>query len=516
MKQLCVLSTLALAFRLFVAEQPPIVERHPVRLPADAAQAAADVLRHARVEAITYVSDGLRIKGYFALPNGAGQSPYVIANRGGNSTLNVLTDEAAETLALTHARVIDGTGAAPVADQTVIIDAGRIRALGATGAVAVPPRARVLDLTGRTVMPGLVMLHEHMQWPAGDNMTHSQAFSAPRLYLAYGVTTIRTAGTDHPYVELNLKRQIDEGNAVGPEMFVTSPFLNGPGSHFLGDVIVRDAEDARRAVRYWAAQGVSSFKVYQQISKEALAAVIDEAHRVGLPVTAHLRSVTCHDAVELGIDNLEHAFGPCTRRTADNLGDDPNGPRAQAFIRLLIDRKVVLTFTPVETNRPLTERELQLPNPTARDMYLSKQAAAREANVPAGTLDPSLKRLDGRLTLAFARAGGQLVLGSDPGCCDVARMAGVSNHDAMKLAVKTGFTPLEIIRMATVSGAIFLKIQQRTGSIAVGKEADLLVVRGDPSVTIDDIDNVEITFANGIAHDPQKLLAAVKGQVGWR
>ncbi len=95
-------------------------------------------------------------------------------------------------------------------------------------------------------------------------------------------------------------------------------------------------------------------------------------------------------------------------------------------------------------------------------------------------------------------------------------MAGVSNHDAVKLAVKTAFTPLEIIRMATLSGATFLKIQQRTGSIAVGKEADLLVVRGDPSVTIDDIDNVEITFANGIAHVPQKLLAAVKGQVGWR
>jgi Amidohydrolase family len=220
--------------------------------------------------------------------------------------------------------------------------------------------------------------------------------------------------------------------------------------------------------------------------------------------------------VELGIDNLEHAFGPCTRRTADNLGDDPNGPRAQAFIRLLVDRKVVLTFTPVEIARPLSDQEKQLLNPTARDDYLSKRAAARAANVPATTLDPSLSTLQGQLTLAFARAGGQLVLGSDPGCCDVARMAGVSNHDAVKLAVKTGFTPLEVIRMATVGGATFLKIQQRTGSITVGKEADLLVVRGDPTVTIDDIDNVEITFANGVAFDPQKLLAEVKGQVGWR
>jgi imidazolonepropionase-like amidohydrolase len=422
---------------------------------------------------------------------------------------------ATDTLALTHARVIDGTGAAPLADQTLIIEGGRIRALGATSAVAIPAGTRTRDLSGRTIMPGLVMLHEHMEWGAGTT-THAQPFSAPRLFLAYGVTTIRTAGTDHPYVDLNLKRQIDEGTAIGPEVFVTSPYLNGPGNVFLGDNIVRNAEDARRAVRYWAAEGVSSFKVYQHISKEALSAIIDEAHRAGLPVTAHLRSVTCREAVELGIDNLEHGFGPCTRRTADNLGDDSNGPRARAFIRLLIDRKVVLTFTPIEIARPLSDEELQLLNPTARDEYLSKRAGARAANVPATTLNPSLTTLQGQLTLAFARAGGQLVLGSDPGCCDVARMAGVSNHDAVKLAVKTGFTPLEVIRMATVSGATFLKIQQRTGTIAVGKEADLLVVRGDPAVTIDDIDNVEITFANGVAFDPEKLLAEVKGQVGWR
>lgn len=187
-----------------------------------------------------------------------------------------------------------------------------------------------------------------------------------------------------------------------------------------------------------------------------------------------------------------------------------------SFIRLLVDRKVVLTFTPIETNRPLSGREPQLLNATARDAYLRKRAAARTANVPATTLDPSLTTLQGQLTLAFARARGQLVLGSDPGCCDVVRMAGVSNHDAVRLAVKTGFTPLEVIRMATLSGATFLKIQQRTGSIAVGKEADLLVVRGDPSVTIDDIDNVEITFANGAAFDPERLLAEVKGQVGRR
>jgi imidazolonepropionase-like amidohydrolase len=416
----------------------------------------------------------------------------------------------ASVVALTNARIIDGTGAPPREGQTLVIERGKIVAVGNNADLKVSG-ARTVDLKGRTVLPGLVMLHEHLIYAASGDFTHAQPFSAPRLYLAFGVTTIRTAGTDHPYVELNLKRKIDTGQVPGPEMFITSPFLNGPGAQFLGEKIVRDPEDARRAVRYWAAEGVTSFKVYRRISREALAAIIDEAHRLGLPVTAHLESVTCREAAELGIDNLEHAFGPCTRRTADNLGTDANGPKAQALIRLLVERKVVLTFTPIERS-PLSDRELELLHPHVRERYLHSRSAALPSTDPKG----ARVALPARLTLMFARAGGRLVLGSDPLCCDPLRMAGVSNHDAIKLAVKTGFTPLEVIRMATLEGASFLRIQDRTGSIGVGKEADLLVVRGDPSAHIEDIDNVEMIFANGVAYDPQALLSRVKGMVGWQ
>ena len=165
------------------------------------------------------------------------------------------------------------------------------------------------------------MLHEHMFYASENDNTHPQPFTSPRLFLAFGLTTIRTAGTDHPYVELNLKRSVDAGQVPGPEMHLTSPFMNGAMSGFLGDKVVHDSEDARRAVRYWAAEGFTSFKAYQLISKDALAAIIDEAHRLGFPVTAHLRSVTCREAVELGIDNLEHGFGPCTRLTKDDSRD---------------------------------------------------------------------------------------------------------------------------------------------------------------------------------------------------
>ena len=418
-------------------------------------------------------------------------------------------------IALTNVRIIDGTGAPARVNQTILIENGRIREVGDIRTIEVPEGMRTLDLTGRTVMPGFVMLHEHLSGGvAGGNTTSPLPFSSPRLYLAFGVTTIRTAGTDHPYVELNLKRQVDRGQVPGPEMHLTSPFFNGEATPILSDKVVRDPEDARRAVRYWAAEGFTSFKVYQQISKDALAAIIDEAHQFRIPVTAHLASVTCREAAELGIDNLEHAFGPCTRLTNDDLGTDPQGPRAQALIRLLIDRNVVMTFTPVTANLALSPEHAALLYPIRRERYEREQAAVAERSAVATPERPS--QLSGQLTVEFARAGGRVVLGSDPNNLGEGRMPGIANHDTIKQVVRIGFSPLETIRMATLSGATFLGIQDRTGTIAVGKEADLQVLKGSPDQNIRDIDHLELVFANGIAYDPQQLLSRIKGLVGLR
>jgi imidazolonepropionase-like amidohydrolase len=418
-------------------------------------------------------------------------------------------------VALRHVRIVDGTGAPARQNQTLIIESGRIRAVGGAAEIAIPEGTRTLDLDGRTLLPGFVMLHEHMFYATANDNTHPQPFTSPRLFLAFGLTTIRTAMTDHPYIELNLKRSVDAGQVPGPEMHLTSPFLTGAVANgFLGDKVVRDPEDARRFVRYWAAEGFTSFKVGQLISKEALAAIIDEAHRLGLPVTAHLQSVTCREAVELGIDNLEHAFGPCTRATKDDLGTDPDGPRAQDFIRLLIARNVVLTFTPFTPNLPLSPTQVELLHPERRERYEREQRAEAEGSGPPRP-NEALLQFGNRLTVAFARAGGRLVLGSDP-VGRPGRIPGLAAHDTIKQVVRRGFSPLETIRMATLDGATFLRIQDRTGSIVVGKEADLQIVRGAPDQDIRDIDNVEIVFANGIAFDPALLLSRVKGLVGWR
>jgi imidazolonepropionase-like amidohydrolase len=409
---------------------------------------------------------------------------------------------------LRNVRVIDGTGSPPSANQTVVIQGARIVAVGASGAVNVPPGATELDLAGHTVLPGLVMMHEHMIYMVNGEFSHSLPFSAPRLYLAFGVTTIRTAGTDHPYVEKNLKRAIDRGEAPGPEIHLTSPYFNGPGG-LLSDIIVTEPEEARRSVRYWAAEGFRWFKVHDHITRPVLEAIIDEAHRHQARVTGHLQSIGCLDAVELGIDNIEHSWFSCRSDLRASGPSDSRDTRAEALFPRLVKAQVTVTATPVDYVRPLSDRELDLLHPAAREAYAQTRAQAGKPGLP-----PPPPRGEGPLSLRFVKAGGRLVLGSDP-CCG-SNLPGFASHDAVTLLVEAGFTPLDAIRVATRQGATFLGVDDRVGTIAPGKEADLLIVRGNPAANIQDISNVVHVFANGKHYDPAALLAEVRGQVGWR
>lgn len=420
----------------------------------------------------------------------------------------------ASIVALTHIRVIDGTGAPVREDQTLVLGGGKILALGSSNQIKVPENARSLDLAGRTVLPGLVMLHEHLflNEPGGSGSgapSHPQHFSFPRMYLAYGVTTIRTAGTDFPYMDLNSKRRIDAGSIPGPEIHLTSPYFSGEGDPFLGAMIVRSPDEARMAVRYWAAEGFTSFKAYQWVQKDVLAALIDEAHHLKLSVTAHLRSVSCREAAEMGIDNIEHG---CFRST-DNLESDLNGPQTQALLRTLVERNVALTATPTNGRKPISEVARELLDSSARERLASHLAA----NPPASSPSAGQNLRDtpyAHLVTAFVKAGGRLVLGSDAG--SGSSIPGLADHEAIENLVKFGFAPLEAIRIATLNDATFLGIQNRTGSIQAGKEADLLIVRGNPAEQIEDIENVETVFTNGVPYDPKTLLAKLKGQLGWQ
>ena len=184
-------------------------------------------------------------------------------------------------------------------------------------------------------------------------------FTAPRMYLAAGVTTIRTTGSVEPYVDLNLRREIDAGHLPGPHMDITAPYLEGPNSPFVQMHNLTGPDDARNFVDYWAAQGVTSYKAYMNITRAELKAAVDAAHKHGLKVTGHLCAVTYPEAVEAGIDDLEHGFfvntqndpgkqpDLCPRTTGNpTLAEmDPDGPDATALIKLLVDHHVAITST---------------------------------------------------------------------------------------------------------------------------------------------------------------------------
>jgi imidazolonepropionase-like amidohydrolase len=434
----------------------------------------------------------------------------------------------APVIALTNVRVIDGTGAPARAGQTVVITNGNITNIGETARVQPPTGATVLDLAGRSVMPGLVMVHEHLYYPTGPGVYGQLGESFIRLYLAGGVTTMRTGGNVNGFMDFKLKKLVETGQRAGPAIDATAPYLNGP----IALPQVREltgADDARKQVAYWADEGATSFKAYMNITRDELGAAIEAAHARGLKVTGHLCSVTYAEAADLGIDNLEHGFLAATDFVADKQPDvcpgqqrgqqsivalDEQGAPFKSLVKKLVDRHVALTstltvfetFTP---GRPVPPG-LDVLVPSLKEDFLQRHArTAANAQSVYATLFPKALALE----RAFAKAGGLLIAGTDPtGGGGV--VPGYSNQRQLELLVEAGFTPLQAISIGTMNGARYLGRDARIGTIAAGKQADLVVVSGDPSTSIGDVRHVEIVFKQGVGFDPAKLIESVKGKAG--
>lgn len=436
-----------------------------------------------------------------------------------------------DQIAIKNVNVIDGTGSPLKRQQTVIISDGKIQALGKTANIKAPKGATVIDGQGKTLIPGLVMMHEHMFYPTGKANYTEMLYSFPRLYLAGGVTTARTAGTTAPYGDLALRDAINAGETIGPDMDVTAPYLNGPGLPILKIKPLRDAENAKTMMNYWISEGVTSYKAYMHIHQDELAQVIKIAHQKNHKVTAHLCSVTYREAAGLGIDNLEHGFFastdfvegkmkdqcPSRKEVHQSLVDlDIDSEEVNDLISFLVGKGVTLTstLTVFETytkGRPKAYPEaLDALIPQVRDQYESSwERVAKQENATWPVVFKKMMKLEKK----FVDAGGKLMAGTDPtGFGGV--IAGFSNQRVIELLVEAGFSVEEAIEISTFNAAKYLHREKFIGSIEIGKRADLALIDGDLSKDTSAIRNMLIVFKNGIGYNTDKIRATTKAVVG--
>jgi imidazolonepropionase-like amidohydrolase len=447
----------------------------------------------------------------------------------------------APVIALTHVRVIDGTGAAAHEDQTIVISHGKIESVGDAASANVPRDAELLDLRGYSVIPGLVGMHDHMFYPMGNAIFGEMAYSFPRLYLAGGVTTIRTTGALEPYTDLELKRKIDAGETLGPKMHVTGPYLEGPGTFAVQMHELTGPDDATQTVNFWLDQGVDSFKAYMFITPAELSGAVAAAHKRGAKVTGHLCSIGFREAAAIGIDDLEHGLlvdtefypwkkpGECPGKSDYEFIsklDVQSGPVHDMILDLVQHHVAVTSTLPVfemsVPGRPtIQQRVLEALTADARSAVLNNKVRSTDANFirqryhsDSSPWAAAFKK-EMEFEHAFVQAGGTLLAGLDPtGMGGV--IAGFGDQREVELLVEAGFTPLEAIHIATYNGAQFLGDLDRVGTIASGKQADLVVIKGDPSKQIEDIEKVETVFKDGVGYDSAKLIESVRGMVGSR
>jgi imidazolonepropionase-like amidohydrolase len=385
------------------------------------------------------------------------------------------------TIAITGATIIDGNGGTPVLNGCVIVMDGRIVDVGKNGQVNIPEGAEIVNGTGMALLPGLIDSHFHL-----DGVK-----DLPALFLQNGVTSLRDPGA---WIEA-YDGERKSGKPI-PRLFLADPHLDMfPPAYPKDAYVVRDAAEAVYQVNKMADRGASVVKVYFRLPSGIIREVCNAAHRRGLPVTGHLEVTEAMEAIDAGLDGVEHitSFGLSLQPQiegekyrqavlADNNARkqgrynvweklDINGPKADSLSKFLV----------------------------RKGTFVSPTLGAFEYQSPAeGETDTVRLRGFGQMkafTGKLKKDGVKIVVGSHS-MIPYAEM-GWAYQREMELLVDSGLSPAEVIAAATMENARFFRIDDRLGSIEKGKIADLILVKGDPLRDISAFRNVEKVMLNG-------------------
>lgn len=398
------------------------------------------------------------------------------------------------SLAFTHVTLIDGAGAKPRRDQTVLIADGRIAAIGKSGTLRLPADARVVDATGRFLIPGLWDMHVHV----GAN----SRFYLP-LFIANGVTGVRImSGSPEHHA---WRREVEAGAAVGPRMVIASAVLDGPDTYFSEHVPVADAKAARAAVGRAKQEGAQFIKIHDLVPRAAYFALTEEARRQGLPVAGHIpAAITPEQAAEAGQATVEHL----TRLDDLDLSDAGRTRVDALFARfrkhhtwhcptLVMTRGYVSFDDPTITGDP----RVKYVRPRTREGWNAMKNAGMSAEERVNRRQIYRKKL--AIVSRMQRAGVGILAGTDlgnPYC-----FPGSSLADELALLVEAGLMPMEALQTATRNPARLLGREKDFGTIRKGMRADLVLLDSDPLSDIRNTKTVRAVVADGRLYDRAAL-----------
>lgn len=399
--------------------------------------------------------------------------------------------------AIVGARLIDGTGAPAVENSVVVVRAGRIVAAGATGTVTLPAGMRVIHATGKSLLPGLWEMHAH----------YSGVEFGP-AFLAAGITTVRDCGGEPEFLT-TLRKKIDEDHALGPKLLLAG-LIDSGGPLAFGSVVVNTPAEGVAAVDSYADAKFEQIKVYTQIQPDVLKAITAEAHKRGMTVTGHVpAAINAFDGIADGMDQINHLQFVIRAMNPDGgVGPvDLESERSKKLIALLKDRKIVVDPTDSWGEMAGHSKDMDVASfePGIKSAPYMLASRYMSLGVPAAEGEKFRERMETnrKVVHALYEAGVTIVAGSDT------NLMGYGLDRELELYVQAGMTPMAAIQSATIVPAHVMKLEKESGSLEVGKRADLVLVEGDPLMNISDIRRVVSVVKDGRMYDSKQLAHSV-------